>query len=186
MNRKRQVFCEEYLKCFNQTEAARRADYRHPHVIGSRLMKVEEIRSYIDKRIKETQMGADEVLTRLSQMARADLSDFVTEHGIIDFEKVHKKGYLVKKITHTKGKNSTIELHDSQSALNMLGRHYALFTDKVQLDAGQELIRIMQEKGLTENDIRSHPLLAELFIASDANIVGVAPDGADSGEEEAE
>jgi hypothetical protein len=77
-------------------------------------------------------MTADEVLARLAEQARGDLSDFVTDYGAIDWEAVKKKGHLVKKVTHTQGKNSTIEIHDAQSALVHLCRAHGLFKDKVE------------------------------------------------------
>lgn len=144
-------------------------------------MKVKEVKDYIKKRMEEKVMSADEVLIRLADMARADISDFMDESGILDFRKVFEKGYLIKKVLHQKGRQSTIELHDSMTALNMLARHYALFTDKVQLDIPAELVALMEQLGLTTDDIRSDPLANALFDAAGVEIAGVAPDGTDSG-----
>ena len=170
MNRKRQVFCEEYLKCFIPTKAARRAGYAHPHVMASRLMKVKEIQDYIKKRMEEKVMSADEVLLRLADIARADISEFVNENGIIDFSKVYVKGHLVKKVLHQRGKQSTIELHDSMNALNMLARHYALFTDRVKIDDWRsEIVELLKEGTIKPEQVINEfgrDLATELFISA--------------------
>lgn len=77
---KRRLFVEHYFLCgFNQTEAARRTGYRHPEVMGCRLMKVQAVREAIEARIAEVAMSANEVLYRLSQQARADMGVFFKE-----------------------------------------------------------------------------------------------------------
>jgi hypothetical protein len=100
--------------------------------VGYENLRKPHIAEYIAKRLQERVMTADEVLARLSEQSRADISDFVGEFGQIDWEAIKKKGYLIKRIVHTKGKQSSVELYDAQSALVHVGRHYALFTDRVE------------------------------------------------------
>lgn len=133
LNKKRRVFIEEYLKCWNLTEAARRAGYKHPNVKGSQLVKVSEVADAIQERIAEKCMSADEVLIRLAEQARGDISEFINDFGGIDWEAVSQRGYLIKKISHNKGKNSSIELYDSQSALALIGKHHKLFVDRQEI-----------------------------------------------------
>ena len=78
-------------------------------------------------------MSADEVLIRLSEMARADVSEFLNNYGGIDWDKVRAKGYLVKKVRHNKGKNSEIELYDAQGALQWIGKHHGLFVERQEI-----------------------------------------------------
>jgi phage terminase small subunit len=133
LNRKRRVFVEEYLRTWNASEAARRAGYAHPGSQGHRLLKTVEVEAEIQRRLNELKMGADEVLIRLSEMARADISEFITPSGGIDWAKVREQGYLVKKVRHNFGKNSEIELHDAQSALQLIGKHHKLFTESIEV-----------------------------------------------------
>lgn len=78
---KRRMFVENFFLCgFNQTEAARRTGYKHPEVMGCRLMKVQAVRDAIEARIAETQMSANEVLYRISEIARGDIGVFFKEH----------------------------------------------------------------------------------------------------------
>lgn len=132
ITKKRRVFIEAYLKSWNATEAARAADYTHPGSQGHRLLKNVEIQEEIQRRLDEKCMGADEVLLRLAEQARADISEFITDHGAVDWGAVKKRGHLIKKVAHNKGRNSSIELYDSQSALALIGKHHRLFTDRVE------------------------------------------------------
>lgn len=133
LTKKRRAWLEEYLHCWNATEAARRVDYKHPNTQGPRLLLDVGIQAEIQQRLDELKMSADEVLIRLSEMGRADISEFINNYGGIDWGKVRDKGYLVKKVRHNKGKNSEIELHDAQSALALIGKHHGLFVERQEI-----------------------------------------------------
>ena len=70
---KQRVFVEHYLACWNAAEAARRAGYSADSTrsIGSENLTKPDIRAAIARRLAELAMGADEVLARLSDLARA-------------------------------------------------------------------------------------------------------------------
>lgn len=72
---KRIKFVEEYLRCWNASEAARRAEYAYPGTEGHRLLQIAEIQEYIKVRLAEVAMSADEVLQRLADKARGDDRD---------------------------------------------------------------------------------------------------------------
>ncbi len=75
---KQQMFVEAYLRTWSATQAARETGYGTPHSAGPRLLKNLIVREAIEKRIKESAMGADEVLARLSEQARINIAEFVT------------------------------------------------------------------------------------------------------------
>ena len=134
---KRRAFIEEYLRCWNATEAARLAGYKKPRQMGSRLLSIVDIQEKIEKRLDEKAMGADEVLTRLAEQARGDIDECLkTDHNVtmIDWGKLKAKGltHLVKKFKQTK-QGLEVEFYDAQTALVHLGRHHKLFTDKTEL-----------------------------------------------------
>lgn len=136
LTNKQRAFIEEYLVDFNGTRAAERAGYGGDDitlaVTASRLLKTDKVAKKIAARFAAKIMTADEVLSRLSGMARADISEFVTDTGAIDWDAVRKRGYLVKKIAHYKGKQSVIELHDAQTALQLVGKHLRLFVERTE------------------------------------------------------
>ncbi|HZU86872.1 MAG TPA: terminase small subunit [Anaerolineaceae bacterium] len=79
LTRRQRLFVEEYLTCWNASEAARRSGYTgKADVIGARLLGVVSIKSLVDQRLKEKTMQANEVLERLSEQAQANIGDFVT------------------------------------------------------------------------------------------------------------
>lgn len=75
---KQRVFVEEYLTCWNASEAARRAGYAAPHNIqGPRLLSNVSIQTEIQRRLAEKAMSANEVLARLAEHARGSMGDFL-------------------------------------------------------------------------------------------------------------
>lgn len=134
---KQKVFVEEYLKCWNATEAAKRAGYseKTAYSIGSENLKKPEIKAAIDERIAELKMSADEVLTRLADEGRVDIGDFVDvdEDGkwSINLNKAAAAGktHLIKKLGYNQY-GPTLELVDGQAAKVHIGKHLGLFTEK--------------------------------------------------------
>lgn len=142
MTPKQQIFVNEYLKCWNATEAARRAGYEGNEntlsSVGYENLRKPDIDDAISRRLQENAMSADEVLMRLADQARGDVGDFVSfQEGlrlpIIDLAKSKDKTHLIKKIKYGKDGQIEFELYDAQSALVHLGKAHGLFTDKVQV-----------------------------------------------------
>ena len=129
---KQRVFVEHYLACWNAAEAARRAGYSADSArsIGSENLTKPDIRAAIARRLAELAMGADEVLARLSDLARGDIRALLRfdAEGNFDGLRLHQDAplHLIKKLTPTKA-GTTIELHDPAAALTRLGEHHGLF-----------------------------------------------------------
>lgn len=160
MTNANRVFVEEYLQCWNATEAYSKA---YPDATretarrnGSDLLTKTDIQSAVQKRLAKKAMPADEVLARLALHARGDLSPFLTSDGAgIDLTTDEAKASLclIKKVktkSRSYGKDSPvyeveteIELHDPQAALVHIGRHLKLFTDKTELTGkdGEPLLK---------------------------------------------
>lgn len=172
MNNRQKRFVEEYLVDFNATQAAIRAGYsqKTARSIASALLTKLDISEAISERL----MSADEVIARLTDIARGDIKDLMhissmgyelellakDDDGIF---KVNPHTKLIKKI---KQKVTTImprnqdgeekeivetdlELYSALDALALLGRHYKLFTDKTELtglDGGDVVLRVIYDK----------------------------------------
>src|SRR5690625_1223739 len=138
LNERQQRFIDEYIIDLNATQAAIRAGYseRTAYSQGQRLLKNVEIKSAIDKRMKEKTdeliMKQDEILVRLSEQARREAVD----HQVVVVEKpsfdengnflgVEKKPEVVEVPTQNK---------DAIKALELLGKRYMMWTDKQQVD----------------------------------------------------
>jgi phage terminase small subunit len=140
LNKAQEVFVSEYLQCFNATEAYSRAYPKAKRTTaganGHELLKKAEIQEAITERLSRVHMSADEALKRLADMARGDVTEFISPLGAFDMDAVKAagKGHLIKKIkqrTITKiGKgeadedtevhDTEIELYDAQSAIEKI------------------------------------------------------------------
>ena len=147
LTKKQQVFIDEYLKCFNASEAARRAGYsaHSARQTGSDLLNEAYISEQIQARLAEVHMSADEALKLTADIARGDITEFLTPFGAIDLDALRTsgKGRLVKRLrqrTITKiGKNETdgdtethdteIELYDGQAALRDILKIHGRFAE---------------------------------------------------------
>ncbi len=160
MNDKQEVFIQEYLIDYNATQAAIRAGYskRSARAIGNRLLTKDDISQEIKDRVSEKTMKADEVLTRIADIARGDMADLmdITTSGFTlklmekdengEF-KVKDNTKLIRKIkqkvtTFIAKKESDedreiveteIELYNAQDALNTIAKLNGMITDKVDI-----------------------------------------------------
>ncbi len=159
---KHQRFVEEYLQSSSATEAYQTV---YPGVNrttaasnGWRLLRTAHIAEAIQARLDKSAMPADEVLARITDHARADVDDFLNADGAFDLTKARraKRTGLLKKLktkttTRVVGEMEVktveveFELHDAQAALSMLGKHYKLFADKLEIggkDGGPILVTV--------------------------------------------
>lgn len=161
LTNKQRVFVEEYLRDFNATQAAIRTGYspRTANEQGSRLLANASIYDAVQARIAERKMSADEVLDKLSDIARSDMGDFLDIGSmgfIIDLNKAQEAGklHLIKKVkmrttttlskegVETETHDIDIELYDKVSVLEKMGRHHKLFTDKTELSGSIEVFDV--------------------------------------------
>jgi len=159
LSSKHQAFVDQYLTCFNSTEAYQRVYSPKNRAVsasaGHRLLRNVEIEEAIRTRLQEKAMSADEVLMRLADNARADMGEWLTDDGEIDIAgmKAAQKTKLLRKVKRTRRSGETeqgntweettieVELHDAQAALVQLGKHHKLFTDQVQ-QSGEVIVKV--------------------------------------------
>jgi phage terminase small subunit len=145
LNKRQRLFIEEYLACWNATEAARRAGYSRAAWMGWHNLKHPVIHDEIQRRLDERAMAANEVLALLADHARGSFADFLVRDPqnnliLLDLDKAELRGklHLIKKITI--GKESiNLELHDAQNALVQLARYHQLLSDRADADWRQEV-----------------------------------------------
>ncbi len=141
---KQELFVSEYLKCFNATKAAKVAGYKETSARqqGSKLLTNPDIASRVQERLREAAMQADEVLYHLAEIARGDMNDLVDKSGKPDINAARENGKtrLIKKIRTVDQKSEVssyketeIEGHDRLKALELLGKHHKLFTEKQEI-----------------------------------------------------
>ncbi|MBD3251442.1 hypothetical protein GF380_03230 [Candidatus Uhrbacteria bacterium] len=149
---KQRLFAEHYLQTLNATEAARAAGYKGSYgtlrMVGSRNLTKDNIKAYIEERIKPTIMQTDEVLERLSEQARASLGDFLeiipgTGFARVNMEKAADKLHLIRNFRIKDGNIVEVDLHNSQTALVTLAKIHGLLTEKTE-HTGEVTIRIVE------------------------------------------
>lgn len=73
-------FCDEYLKDLNATRAAIKAGYsvESARSTGSENLTKPDIKEYVEKKLKEAELGAEESVKLLSDIAKGNLSDYLS------------------------------------------------------------------------------------------------------------
>lgn len=136
MTDKQRIFADEYLKDLNGTRAYKVA---YPNVKkdsvaaanANRLLRNAKVKSYIDEQLEimhnERQADAAEVLEFLTAVMRGEQ----TEQTLIGL------GEGTQGITEI-----DVSAKDRLKAAELLGKRHALFTDKVDLQTGDIVIKV--------------------------------------------
>ena len=140
MTPKQRAFVFEYIKDFNATQAAIRAGYskKTARFIGCENLTKPNISAEIDKEFEKRAMSANEVLSRMGDIARGNADDYLTidEYGYagLDLHKMKRAGklHLIKKYNVTKN-GTVIELYDAQAALVQMGKQHGLFPNRQEI-----------------------------------------------------
>ncbi|EKF50728.1 terminase small subunit [Lactococcus garvieae] len=125
LNQKQKRFCEEYVKLGNATQAAINAGYskKTAYSQGQRLLKNVEVQEYIaelnEELKKDSIAGADEVLQFLTSVMREEQTEEVLR---LDGEGVQVKETI------------KVQPKDRIKAAELIGKRYALFTDKKEVE----------------------------------------------------
>lgn len=149
---KQQLFVKEYMIDLNATQAAIRAGYSAktadrigPELLGKTCVS-EAIQKQMEKREKKTDITAERVLKELAKIAFSDLNQFVEvdEDGKIKVKpSIEVDGTVLSEISESvtqNGRTKKVKLHDKMKALELIGRHLAMFTDKqeIKIDRNEE------------------------------------------------
>lgn len=161
---KQQKFIDEYLKCFNGAEAARRAGYSEARarVTASELLATGSISEQIKARLAEVHMSADEALKLTADIARSDIAALmeVTSMGFnLDMQKAQELGLtrLIKKVKQrtttrlakkddgedTETHELEVELYDAQAALRDILKIHGKFMERVDVTSGGERVELV-------------------------------------------
>jgi len=170
---KMKLFCEEWIIDFNATRAAISAGHseRSAAEIGSENLTKPKIQAYIRdlmaERSERTQVTADMVVTRLAQIAFADIDRIVKvvekaapdttttgESGTDSSKKQNVVVFPTDSIPkHMRGAIAGIKqgrdgievkVHDPIAALQLLGRHLGMWNDKLKVDPGDDLMNLLK------------------------------------------
>ncbi|HBG4971500.1 TPA: terminase small subunit [Clostridioides difficile] len=138
LTEKQKRFCDYYIETGNATEAYKKAyknnNQRTSESNGSRLLSNDKVKNYIDERLKQIESkriaDAKEIMEYLTKILRNQEQEevvIVSENG----------PEIIKKDVSIKDRNKAAEL---------LGKRYALWTEKVDLD-GNVGVTIIDDVG---------------------------------------
>lgn len=149
MTRKQRKWLAEYLKCWNATEAARRAGYKWPNKIGP--ANLAKLAPQIRERLDEAAMTADEALARLAERARFDVSPYISLTDgrlVLDLARLVDDGHgrHVKSIKAT-AHGDIVEFYDGQECLILMAKHHGLLSDKAELSGEVMVVFGFSEAG---------------------------------------
>lgn len=155
---KQKRFIDEYLVDLNATQAAIRAGYskKTAAFIGAENLKKPQIQAEVQRRMakrqERTEVTQDRVVEELARLAFANAADFVTVRErkietadgsvVVDSAVVKYTSELTvdqqAAIAGIKQGANGVELKlcDKLKALELLGRHMGMFTDKLDVQAG--------------------------------------------------
>lgn len=169
MNARWLLFAEGILAGKSATKAAQDAGYssKSAYNQANRLMRNDEVKAYIAKRLAEKVMPANEVLERLTQHARGTFAPFLSADGTIDLNTEAAKEHIgllkkvkVKERTYVRGEtpvrevDTEIELQDQQAALVQMGRHHKLFVDRTRAETWEDdLADLVKGEQATLDDV---------------------------------
>lgn len=158
---KQQRFVDEYLIDLNATQAAIRAGYASgsARVTGARLLANANIMSLVrskrDSREERTEITADRVLEGLAAVAFGDLRTLFSDTGALispsDLPDAAAKmlaGIEVSTVNRGEGDVehvAKVKTNDRLKALELLGKHLGMFTDKLEVTGSVELVDRMAE-----------------------------------------
>ena len=153
---KQEAFCNEYLIDLNATQAAIRAGYS-PNTAQeqssqnlSKLIIADRIAELMKLRSERTRISADRVLTELAKLGFCDIREyFVGESGLKSVSELDDDAAAALQMVKVRRSRSgetdedgrpivdevvEIKLADKRAALELLGKHLGLFTDRLKIE----------------------------------------------------
>ncbi|WP_103108461.1 terminase small subunit [Brevibacillus reuszeri] len=169
LTEKQRRFADEYLIDLNATQAAIRAGYstQSAREIASENLSKPNIRAYIDQRLAEhsrrTGANQERIMRELARIAFlnpldiANFDDATLREDVSPDDAAAIASVKVKTIPTPEGVivEREVKFADKIKALELLGKRFAMWTDKQQIDGALSVTVIKdinRVKGVIEND----------------------------------
>ena len=160
------LFIENYLSNgFHPGRAAEAANFQGLQAgaygrVGRGVLKKDAIKRIVARRIANKALSADEILAEWAEIAKADMSNFVTvEEGedpltglpisvaVPDMRKADSLGmlHMIKKAKIGADGSFAFELRDQDKALDQIARHLGMFEKDHTLQIPKGLLDLLQQ-----------------------------------------
>jgi phage terminase small subunit len=145
---KQAKFVAYYLEFSDATKAAHAAGYKNPQGLLKRPAIRKEVKRRMGKVMSKKQITAERVAEELGKIAFANIDDFVDDEYRIVGKPNRRKMAAVQEVTtetiidrrrdidpedREDVKKTKLKMYSKLDALNSLGRHFGMFTDKVEV-----------------------------------------------------
>lgn len=184
LNPKQELFCQQYTIHWNATRAAKEAGYSEKSAmeLGYQLLQNPSVKSRIEKltehALKEMGISRARVLNELSRIAFTNMSDLANwnESGVRfkSSEEISPEiATAISEVSETvtqAGGTLKIKQHDKVKALELLGKHLKMFTDKHEHSGPDgKPIETLNKSDLTDEQIDERLALLMAKINSKTN-----------------
>lgn len=165
---KQMRFVDEYLVDFNATQAAIRAGYspKTAAAAAARLLRNVNIQAEIARRQKDlqrrTEVTQDRVVKELARIAFANIADYlhvetqtrtkddgteVTYQTVMfnETQELSADQRAALAVVKQSVNGFELKLHDKIKALELLGRHIGMFTDKLEVKGAIDIASVLSE-----------------------------------------
>lgn len=160
-NRKQETLCQEYLIDLNQTQAAIRAGYNPntARTTSSELFAKPDIRARVDElmaeRSKRTGVNQERIIRELARIAFVKAPNLIDNFGNLKDDASDDDTAAISairtKVTSGKDGESSIErevrLSEKSKALELLGKHLGMYTDKIDLNIAPVSVTVKSDWG---------------------------------------
>lgn len=148
-------FAHHYAETLNGVDSAREAGYKGSYsvlcVVAHDNLRKPKIKKLVRLLLEVKLMPLEEVLVRIEEQATASIGDYIVFDSDgslkIDSDVIKKAGHLIRKINvrkkqienEEKGYSAeeetiSIELYSAQKALELLGKYYKLFVERLAFE----------------------------------------------------
>jgi hypothetical protein len=160
------LFVENYLSNgFHAGRAAQAANFQGLEAgaygrVGRSVLKKDAVKRIISRRIASKALRSDEILAEWAEIAKADMSNFLSVQegedpltgapmsiAVPDMAKADRLGmlHMVKKAKVGNDGSFTFELRDQDKALEQIARHLGMFEKDNTLQIPRGLIELLQQ-----------------------------------------
>ena len=161
MNDNQKIFADEYLIDRNATRAYKAAYPKVKNdntaaVSANRLLRNDNVAEYIEERMaeraKRTEVTQDDVVKELAKIGFAQITDYIAVNNygrVIIKPTAELEENKVGAIAGIKESSYGIEIkmNDKVKALELLGRHLGMFTDKQEIKAKVSIEDYLEKLG---------------------------------------
>ena len=144
LSAKRQRFVDEYCIDFNGKQAAIRAGYsvRSANEQAARLLTNDNVKKALEEKkleiAKESKLKTSDVIDELRKIAFSDITQVISfNNSKAKIKSSRKLSEDAKKTIASVSQTQTgltVKLHDKVKALELLGKYFNIFTDRVEVE----------------------------------------------------